>query len=156
MNLKLENKNNSVLRIEVGIWIPKIQSFAKSIVIFDTGAYKTIVDEELAALLELPVAIKKRVSIVTATGVFATRSSVLPRMLLGKATIQNIPVNVMKLPEELETRCILGMNVLQEYEINISSFDKTVKLIHRPLPNEYFRADYSINLTADEDDGVSI
>ena len=155
MNLRLENKRGSVLRVEIGIWIPKIQSFAKSIVIFDTGAYKTIVDEDLAALLELPVSLKNGISTVTATGITPTHSSVLPRMLLGKTPIIDIPVNIMKLPRELNARCILGMNVLQEYDIQISSFDKTVTLTSKPLPKKYFREDYSITLTTAEDGSAS-
>jgi hypothetical protein len=129
MKLRLENKRGSVLRINAGIWIPKLQIFANSVVIFDTGAYKTIIDEELATILEVPITLKDGVSTVTATGISATHSSVLPKMLLGKMPISNIPVNVMKLPKELNTRCILGMN------------GKTITLTPQPLPKKYFRED---------------
>lgn len=118
--------------------------------IFDTGAYKTIIDEELATTLGMPITLNDGVSTVTATGISVTHSSVLPRMLLGKMPISNIPVNVMKLPKELNTRCILGMNVLQEFDINVSSFNKSVTLTSMPLPKKYFREDYSIALTIDE------
>ena len=150
MKLRLENKRGSVLRVPVSIWIPQRKAYAASVVIFDTGAYKTIIDEGLATLLEIPVTLKDGVSTITATGISSTYSSVLPRMLLGKTPLKNIPVNVMKLPDELETRCILGMNILQEYDINISSFDKTVTLVPKPLPKKYFREDYSITLAIAE------
>jgi len=154
MKLKLENKRGSVLRINVGIWIPKLGEYASSQAIFDTGAYKSVIDERLATMLELPVVLNEGVSTVTATGITSTHSSNLPRLLLGKTPIKNMPVNVMKLPEELDARCILGMNVLQEYDITISSFDKTVTLTPKPLPKKYFRKDYSITLTIDESSDI--
>jgi hypothetical protein len=154
MNLRLENKPSSILRIEVGIWIPKIQRFVKSIVIFDTGAYKTIIDEGLATILELPVTLKDGISIVTATGISTTHCSILPCMLLGKTPIKDIPVNVMRLPKELKTRCILGMNVLQEFDIHINNFDKIITLTSKPLPKKYFKEDYSVTLTTTEDGGI--
>jgi len=84
MKLKLENKRGSVLRIKIGIWIPSQEKYAFSFAVFDTGAYKTIVDERIATLLELPIATKEGVSIVTATGTSSTRTSILPRLMLGK------------------------------------------------------------------------
>ena len=146
MNLKLENKRGSVLRVEIGIWIPQIRGYAKSMVIFDTGAYKTIIDESLATLLSLPVALNEGIATVTATGISETYSSILPRMLLGKTPVKDVPVNVMKLPKELNARCILGMNILQEYNIYINNLDKIITLSSNPLPKKYFREDYSITL----------
>jgi hypothetical protein len=155
MKLKLENKRGSVLRVTVNIWVAKKNAYATSVAIFDTGAYKTIIDERLASFLELPVSVKEGVSTVTATGIAITQGSILPRILLGSTHIKNIPVNIMKLPEELDTRCILGMNILQEYDIHISSFDKIVTLTPKPLPKRYFRDDYSVTLVSVENDGDS-
>ena len=91
MKLRLENKRGSILRINAGIWIPKLQIFANSVVIFDTGAHKTIIDEDLATILEIPISLKGGVSTVTATGISATHSSVLPKILLGKMPISKCP-----------------------------------------------------------------
>lgn len=150
MKLKLENKRSSVLRVKVQIWIPTQNAYASSYAIFDTGAYKTIIDERLASLLKLPISLNEGVTIVTATGKTATRISTLQRMLLGESLIKNIPVNVMELPEELNTRCILGMNILQEYDIHISNYDMTVNLTPKPLPKKFFCEDYSITLATVE------
>ena|GEM_PF-3012428 len=154
MKLTLENQRGSVLRVSASIWVPQRKAYATSVVIFDTGAYKTIIDEDLAALLEIPVALIDGVSTVTATGISATHSSIMPKLLLGKMPISDIPVNVMKLPKELKTRCILGMNVLQEFDIHVSSFRKAVTLTPMPLPKKYFREDYSIALTIDESSDI--
>ena len=56
----------------------------------------------------------------------------------------------MQLPEELETKCILGMNILQEYDIHISSFNKEITLTPKPLPKKYYREGYSVTLVAAE------
>jgi hypothetical protein len=150
MKLRLENKRGNVLSVSVGIWVPQRKAYATTIAIFDTGAYKTIIDTHLAKLLNLPVSSAEGISTVTATGVTDTRSSVLPLMRIGKTPIKIIPVNVMQLPEELETKCILGMNILQEYDIHISSFNKEITLTPKPLPKKYYREGYSVTLVAAE------
>ena len=154
MKLRLESKRGSVLSVSIGIWVSQRKAYATTIAIFDTGAYKTIVDVHLAKLLNLPVSSAEGISTVTATGVTDTRSSVLPLMRIGKMPIKNIPVNVMQLPEELETKCILGMNILQEYDIHISSFNKEITLTPKPLPKKYYREGYSVTLVAAEGSGT--
>jgi len=96
MKLTLENQRGSVLRVSASIWVPQRKAYATSVVIFDTGAYKTIIDEDLAALLEFPVALTDGVSTVTATGISATHSSIMPKLLLGKMPISDIPMPLPK------------------------------------------------------------
>ena len=151
MKLKLHNKFGSVLRISIKVWIPSKNAYAIAPAIFDTGAYKTIIDEPLADALNLTVTKKVDSSIVTATGIAETRISTLPRIQMGDDTIRDIPVNVMNLPEELSTRCIIGMNILQEYEITIDNIGKFILLTPKPIPKKYYRQDYSLTLTTAED-----
>ena len=151
MKVKLENKRKGVLRVIVNIWIPELSEYAKSVAIFDTGAYKTIIDERIARLLKLPIESKKSVTI-TASDEIMTHNCTLPRISLGTKVIRNVPVTVMKLPEKLETRCILGMNVLQEFDITISNYNESITLIPKPLPLSCFVENYSISLTSVEDD----
>jgi hypothetical protein len=82
---------------------------------------------------------------------FGAVEASLPHMLLGKTPIKDKPVNVMKLPKELNARCILGMNILQEYDIHISNFNNTIKLTSKPLPKKYFKEDYSVTLATTGD-----
>jgi len=46
------------------------------------------------------------------------------------------------------------MNILQEYDIHISNYDKSVTLTPKPLPKKYFKDDYSITLTIAESSDV--
>jgi len=154
MTLQLRNKRRGVLRIDIQIWIPSIQSYAKAAAIFDTGAYKTIIDERLAELLEIPIVNDKKATTVTAMGLVSAGSGTLPKITLGAKPINNIPVNVMKLPDELETHCILGMNILHEFDISISNRNGIITLNPNPLPKQYFRENYSIVLTIDESSDI--
>ena len=156
MRIKLDNKFGSVLRVKVKIWIPGQNVYATAAAIFDTGAYKTIIDKELANMLDMPIIQKDNTSTVTAIGAVPTQSSTLPQMMFGTATLKNVPVNVMPLPEQLDARCIIGMNILQEYEIHINHVSKVVTLVQNPIPRKYFRPDYSITLAMIESEGDSV
>ena len=145
MTLMLENKQNGVLRVKVNIWVPSQQAYVKAIVIFDTGAYKTILDERLADLLQISRTTGSATS-VTAAGTITTQNGTLPKMQLGTKTLNDIPVNILRLPDELETYCILGMNVLREFDINVSNYSGTVTLTPMPLPAKYHIDNYSITL----------
>ena len=150
MTLQLRNNRRGVLRIDIQIWMPNIRTYAKAPAVFDTGAYKTIIDERLAKLLQIPITGDENTTTVTAMGLVAVKSAVLPKIFLGTKSISNIPVNVMKLPEELETRCILGMNVLREFDIAISSYNGIITLKPNPLPKKFHAKNYSITLTIDK------
>jgi predicted aspartyl protease len=150
MTIKLRNKRRGVLRININLWVPSKQTYFTALAIFDTGAYKTIIDEALADVLQLPLE-QNTSPTVTAAGMVSTAGSTLPVMILGTRRLKDIPVNVMKLPDELETRCILGMNILQEFDISISNYDGVVTLTPKPLPKKFFVENYSITLTSVED-----
>jgi predicted aspartyl protease len=154
MIIKLRNKHTGVLRIHVKFWVPEKKAFARATAIFDTGAYRTILDERLAELLQLPLNDEARADTVTASGMVKTFNSTLPSLSMGSMTILGIPISVMRLPDELKTRCIIGMNVLQEFDIAISNYDGTVTLTPKPLPKKYFVEDYSITLASVEDGGT--
>jgi len=153
MKIKLENKFGNILRIKVNIWVPGQSIYAVAAAIFDTGAYKTIIDEELAKKLDMPI-VQRNSLTVTAIGAVSTQSSTLPQMMFGTAILQNVPVNVMPLPEQLDARCIIGMNILQEYEIHINHIAKLVTLTQKPTPKKYFRPDYSVVMPIVESEGA--
>jgi len=151
MTIKLTNRRKGVLRIRIRLWVPSRQEYVKAAAIFDTGAYKTILDERLADLLQIPLNANDSTTI-TASGAVTTQSGTLHKMFLGTKPISNIPVNVMKLPDELESYCILGMNVLREFDISISNYDGIVTLSPRPLPPKFYAEEYSITLASTEDE----
>ena len=155
MTVKLENKRNDLLRIKVSIWVPSRREYIKATAIFDTGAYKSILDERLADLLQITRNISTSTT-VTASGAVTTQSGILPKMHLGTKLITDIPVNVMKLPDEIESYCILGMNVLREFDISISSYDGVVMLIQKPLPFKYRVKDYSVTLSSTENVNIGL
>ena len=88
---------------------------------------------------------------ITAAGMVTAYGAVLPQIALGTGIIRNIPVNIMKLPDKLETRFILGMNVLQEFSITINNYDGLVTLIPKPLPKKYYQDNYSVTLASVDD-----
>jgi len=150
MTVKLRNKHNDVLRVDIKVWVPAKKAYFKDTAIFDTGAYKTILDDRLAGLLHLTLGDRKT-DTVTAAGAVSTHSGELPRVYLGTKLIHNIPVNIMRLPDELKTRCILGMNVLREFDISVSSYSGVVTLTPKPLPAKFYVDGYSISLASVED-----
>ena len=150
MTIELTNNHKGVLRIAIKLWIPSKKAYVKTDAIFDTGAFKTILDEKLADLLNLPRNNDKNVVTMTAAGMVTTCSGNLPKLYLGTKLIHNIPVSIMNLPDELESYCILGMNVLQEFDISINNYDGIVTLIPKPLPIKYYMDNYSVTLASVE------
>ena len=153
MTMPLINKRQGVLRVKIYVWVPKNKKYVSADAIIDTGAHKTIIDEQLARLMKLPLNKKTSVT-VTASGPVESYDSVLPKMRLGDKILANIPVSVMKLPDALKTRCLIGMNILQEFDINISNINATVRLTPNPLPKTLFIENYSITLVSVEDDSL--
>jgi len=151
MTIKLRNKRNDVLRIRINLWEPNRKEYIKAMAIFDTGACKTIVDERLADLLQIPRNPNSSTT-VTASGTVTTQSGTLSKMILGTKRIEDIPVNVMKLPDEIEAYFILGMNVLREFDVSVSNYDGIVTLTSRPLPEKYHVAGYSVTLVSTDND----
>ncbi len=148
MRIELRNKPNEILRIYVQFWIPRLQEYANAEAVFDTGAGRTILDKGLINLLQLPLS-KRKSTTVTASGTVDVYTSVLPQLYIGTEIISQIPVSVMNLPEELKVRCIIGMNVLQEFKITIDNLNRMIELSPNPLPKKYFKEDYSITLTSE-------
>ena len=117
---------------------------------------KTKIDERLAKLLQIPIYYNDNTTTVTAMGLVPTKSGTLHKLFLGTKSIYDIPVNIMKLPEELETRCILCMNILREFDISISNYNGILTLKPNPLPKKHHVENYSIILASvDEGDRES-
>jgi clan AA aspartic protease (TIGR02281 family) len=152
MTISLKNKRNGILRIDVKLWMPHIRDYAKAEAIFDTGAAKTIIDEKLARLLQLELRKDSVTTTVTASGTIKAYMVNLPELCIGTAVVTDIPVSVMSLPKELMVRCIIGMNVLQEFDIAISNYNQKVSLFPNPLPKRFFTDNYSVTLASDTED----
>ena len=154
MILKMTNAHNSALRVNLNLWIPKQNMYVKMNTIFDTGASKTIIDIGLVELLGIIPKSSNDIPTITTIGKTSLQTCVLPKIMLGIQEINNIPVSITRLPVELETRCILGMNVLREFLITVDSLNRTITLSKQPLPQKFFRDDFSVSLLSDIADSI--
>ena len=145
----MQNPRNGALRVDVQLWIPSQKVFALLPSVFDTGACKTIISIKVAKLLMLDTSQPSSFTTVTAGGALHLNMSAIPKIKIGAFEISNIPVLIADLPPELESHCVLGMNVLREFSIFIDSIDRTITLIHRPYPKKYHLENYSVSMLAD-------
>jgi predicted aspartyl protease len=148
MKIDLINKPSGALRINIKIWIPSEDKYADTISIFDTGASKTVIDVKLAELLGISTA--PAPDTVTAAGEIPTENGILEKMRIGEKTISKVPVSVMRLPEKLEARCLLGMNVLREFDVAIKNHERKIELLWKPLGKQYTKDDYSVTAVSAE------
>ena len=156
MKLKMTNARNSALRVNLRLWIPKQNSYVRTASIFDTGASKTIIDAGLVELLGITPKSAGDVATITTTGKISLQTCVLPKIMLGTREIRDVPVSIIKLPTELEVRCVLGMNVLREFMISIDSLSRSINLEIQPFSKEYFKENYSISLLSDSCESAEI
>ena len=149
MTLKMQNPRNGALIVDVQLWIPSQKVFALLPSVFDTGACKTIVSIKVAKLLMLDTSQSSSFTTVTAGGTLHLNMSTLPKIKMGVMEISDIPVLIADLPPELESHCVLGMNVLREFLITIDSISKTITLKHSPYPKQHYLENYSVSMLAD-------
>ena len=152
MTLKMQNPRNGALRVNLQLWIPSEKTFVLLPTVFDTGACKTIISTEMAKLLKLDTSQPSSFSTVTAGGALHLNMGTLPKIKVGTLEINKVPVLIANLPAELESHCVLGMNVLREFLITIDSIDRTITLIHCPYPKRYHLENYSVSMLADATD----
>ena len=152
MTLKLQSPRNGALRVNLQLWIPSEKTFVLLPSVFDTGACKTIISTKVAKHLMLDMSQSSSYSTVTAGGALHLNMGTLPKIKVGTLEINNVPVLIADLPPELESHCVLGMNVLREFLITIDSIGRTIPLTHRPYPKKYHQENYSVSMLADAAD----
>ena len=149
MKIRMTNPRFGSLRVNTKLWIPEQNKYVKMRSIFDTGASKTIISSDAAKLLGITVNKPSGLQTITAADVVNLESSILPKISIGAYEINDVPVLIANLPPELESHCVLGMNVLREFLITIDSIDRTITLKHRPYPKRYHLENYSVSMLAD-------
>ena len=149
MTLIMRSPRNGALRVNLQLWIPNQKTFVVLPSVFDTGASKTIISTKVAKHLTLDTSQSSSFSTVTAGGALHLYTGTLPKIKVGKMEISSVPVLIADLPPELESHCVLGMNVLREFLITINSIDRTITLTHRPYPKKYRLENYSVSMLAD-------
>jgi len=117
--------------------------------VLDTGASITILDAELANILDIKPDKKLGLRTATAAGIITLSTGILPKIIIGNMAISDTPIAISNLPKELEVRCVLGMNVLREFLVEIDSLNKNITLTKQPLPKKFYKEGYSISMLND-------
>jgi clan AA aspartic protease (TIGR02281 family) len=148
VKIVLQNKHTDSAQIELKVWVPQMSDYAVMKCLFDTGASKTVIDTKLAALLG--VSTSPAPDTLTAAGRVKTERGVVEKIRIGDRTISKVPVNIMPLPKELKAHCLLGMNVIREFEVLMDNYNKLITLTWKPLDKKYFIENYSVLASASE------
>jgi len=97
--------------------------------IIDTGSTITIAPPEIADYLNFEV--DKRnptMTIVTGSGILDVPRKIADRIKIDKFIFTNIAVGVHELPKQVETKVIIGMNIINQIKLIVDGKNKEFRI----------------------------
>lgn len=95
---------------------------------FDTGASVTTVSPEIFHELGYTSVSETKTLITTASGVERVARFVLEKVKIGEIELENIDAYAHKFPEESFSIGVIGLNVLQHFDIELLFSRQLIKL----------------------------
>lgn len=93
--------------------------------LIDTGATLTIIPTEISDLLELPEDKEMpKMQMITAGGVIEVSRKIVKEMRMGEIVLKNVEVAIHRLPDPIEVKVLIGMNVLERITLIIEGKKK--------------------------------
>jgi|SRR3989344_214180 len=96
----------------------------------DTGSSITIVPPEIANYLELGLDKENStMKIVTGSGILEIPRKIVETMKIDDLTFTNFAVGVHELPKEVETRVLIGMDIINQIKLIIDGKNREFEII---------------------------
>jgi len=96
----------------------------------DTGSSITIVPPEIANYLELELDKENNtMKIVTGSGILEIPRKIAEVMKIKELIFTNFPVGVHELPKEVETRILIGMDIINQIKLIVDGKNKEFEII---------------------------
>ncbi len=120
---------NSLIFFDIKIWNKYKNKYERMNIAIDTGASVTTISTQIMEQLGYYTADKSDV-IITASGMEKVYKQNV-NILIGDIDLTDIDVYVYDFPDELYTKAILGMNVIEKFNFSIDFDNNLLELSYR-------------------------
>jgi clan AA aspartic protease (TIGR02281 family) len=98
--------------------------------VLDTGATITTIPTEIAlAIGSDPAKTKKRIEMITASGIEYVPVVIVPKVTFLGLTVENVEVACLNLPPQSAVSGLLGLNILKEFDVFLKFRSKILEII---------------------------
>ncbi|MCL2049395.1 MAG: retroviral-like aspartic protease family protein [Defluviitaleaceae bacterium] len=116
------------LQVAVQLWSVLENRYRWTHLTFDTGASVTTISPEILARLGYKPLEKAKVSLTTASSIEYVPSYKLDKFKIGVIELHNVDVYGHSFPEECFSIGVIGLNILQCFDIELLFSKKIIKL----------------------------
>ena len=96
----------------------------------DTGSSITIIPPEIANYLELELDKENpMIKIVTGSGILEIPRKIAEAMKIDNLIFTNFPVGVHEIPKEVETRVLIGMDIINQIKLIVDGKNREFEII---------------------------
>lgn len=86
--------------------------------IIDTGATITVIPPEISDFLNLEIDKETPImKLITASGIIEVSRKIVKEIRIGGLIFKNIPAAIHKLPDPIEIKVLIGMNVIENLKL---------------------------------------
>ncbi len=97
--------------------------------VIDTGSSVTIIPSEIADYLGLEKdRLMPKMKLITGSGQIEVTRMIAPRLKIADITLTNIPVGIHELPDPIEVKVLIGMNVIEQLKMIIDGKNKEFEI----------------------------
>ncbi len=98
--------------------------------IIDTGSSVTIIPPEIADYLEFePDKENPSMKIVTGSGILEIPRKIATTMKINDLVFTDFPVGVHELPKEVETKVLIGMDIINQIKLIVNGKNREFEII---------------------------
>ena len=120
--------------VDMKIWNKRKGDFGSLSITVDTGANITTISTDILVRAGYDVAAGVRKSITTASGREFVRAIIVPKIKLGRFELNDVLIYAHTFPQESFSSGVLGINVLEKFDVNIL-FSKKVMILTKHTSN---------------------
>jgi clan AA aspartic protease (TIGR02281 family) len=120
------NVIGGVPNVTVKIWNYITDDYSSLTLVLDTGACTTTISNELLSRAGYDCSGDSYSNIITASGIEQVDVLRIPKIKLGQFSLNNTEVYVHDFPEESLISGVLGMNVLEQFDVELKFKDDIV------------------------------
>ena len=125
--MKFRFRNN---KLHVGVEFIKGKNRYAAWSTIDTGSSITIIPPEIANYLELELDKENpMIKIVTGSGILEIPRKIAEAMKIDNLIFTNFPVGVHEIPKEVETRVLIGMDIINQIKLIIDGRNRDFEII---------------------------
>ncbi len=110
---------SGLLMVDIKLWSKISKTFRSMLITFDTGASITTISKDILYQLGYEFTPKDKKRITTASGIEYVDSAVLEKIRMGNIELKNVEVYAHTFPQESFSTGVLGLNVLQNFDIQL-------------------------------------